>query len=240
MIVWVLYCVIFPLSGVLHFVILAAVGLITFGVLSLIFPSKTVSIDATKEPERTGDENVDSLLAEGEKTVAEMRKLCVSIPDEKIKLKADELACITDRIFKKLLVEPGVYTQVKRFAEFFLPTTVKLLNSYDRFSQSGVEGENITGTMERIDTALDTSLESYRKFYDSLFESQALDIETDISVFDTMLKKEGLLSSDFQPSNAATAKTTETTASDAATTDTVKTTETTETDVATTDASPQA
>jgi len=201
MIVWVLYCVFVPLSGFWSFFWLAIAGAISFFVLSLIFPGKTVSIDATEEPQRTGDEKIDTLLTEGGKSIAEMQGFSNAITDESVRSKANELISITDKIFKKLLVEPGVYTQVKRFADFFLPTTVKLLGSYVKFSQSGVEGENITSTMERINSALDTTLVSYRKFFDSLFENQALDIETDISVLDTMLKKEGLLDPDFDKKN---------------------------------------
>jgi len=198
MVVWVLYCVFVPLVSVWGFLGLAIAGLITYGVLSLIFPGKTTTIDTSEKPQSTGDEKVDTLIADGEKSVAEMRGLHDKINDETVKQKINELVSVTDSIFKKLGVEPGVYTQVKRFAEFFLPTTLKLLNSYDRFSQSGIEGENITSTLERISSALDTTLDSYKKFYDSLFENQALDIETDITVFDTMLKKEGLLDSDFE------------------------------------------
>jgi len=198
MVVWVLYCVFIPLSTPLSFILLILAGILAYGGLSLLFRGKTISVEATEKPERTGDDKIDTLLAEGEKSVSEMRGLCDTISDDAVKQKINELVSITDKIFKKLLVEPGVYTQVKRFADFFLPTTVKLLSSYDRFSQSGVEGENITGTMERISAALDTTLDSYRKFFDSLFENQALDIETDISVLDTMLKKEGLLDSDFE------------------------------------------
>ncbi|MCL2663171.1 MAG: 5-bromo-4-chloroindolyl phosphate hydrolysis family protein [Oscillospiraceae bacterium] len=202
MVVWVLYCVIFPLDSILSFVGLASAGLIAYGVFSLIFPGKTISINATEKPKSTGDEKVDTLLTEGEKSVAEMRGMSAAITDDAIKQKANELISVTDSIFKKLLIEPDVYTQVKRFADFFLPTTVKLLCSYVRFSQSGVDGENITSTLERISNALDTTLVSYRKFYDSLFETQALDIETDIDVLDTMLKKEGLLDSDFDAKNS--------------------------------------
>jgi len=198
MVVWVLYCIFLPLNSVVSFVILVGVGALTYGILYAIFPNKTVSIEATEEPQRTGDKKIDTLIADGEKSIADMRGFSNVIFDETVRQKANEIISITDKIFKKLLVEPAVYTQVKRFADFFLPTTVKLLDSYVRFSQSGVEGENITSTIERINTALDTTLVSYRKFFDSLFENQALDIETDISVLDTMLKKEGLTGSTFE------------------------------------------
>jgi len=194
---WVLYCTIFPLYKTWHFIALACTGVIVYTVLSKLFPGKTELVELTEKPERTGDEKIDGLLAEGEAAVAEMNRLREAIPAGPVRQKTDEIISVTDKIFKKLLIEPKVYTQVKRFADFFLPTTIKLLNTYDRFGQSGVDGDNISGTMERIDTALDKTLESYRKFFDSLFRDQALDIETDISVLETMLKKEGLSNSEF-------------------------------------------
>ena len=196
--VWVLYCIAFPLYRPWHFVLLACIGIGTFIILSRVFPGTTTSIEATKEPERTGDEKVDTLLSEGENSLNEMKKLREAIPNEEIRTKTDQLINITDQIFKKLRAEPGVYTQVKRFTDFFLPTSVKLLSTYSQIDQSGVEGENIKNTMERIDSALDMTLNSYKKFYDSLFENMALDIETDISVLETMFKRDGILDKDFE------------------------------------------
>ena len=196
--VWVLYCLGFPLYRAWHFVILICICIVTYIVLSKVFPGTVKAAEAAEEPESTGDEKVDSLLAEGEKSVVEMRGQYDAITDDTVRRKANDLIDITEKIFKKLQAEPGVYNQVKRFSDFFLPTSVKLLGTYERFGQSGVTGENITSTMERIDSALDMTLTSYKKFYDSLFENQALDIETDISVLETLLKQDGLLEKDFK------------------------------------------
>jgi len=195
--VWALYCLLFPLYRTWHFIVLACVGVLAYVVLSKVFPGTIERYEAPEEPERTGNEKIDALLADGEKAVAEMRRIGKSISDSTVQAKIDDLTNITDKIFKKQLIEPGVYSQVKRFADFFLPTSIKLLNAYDRFGQSGVAGENIIGTMKRIDAALDTTIDSYRKFFDSLFENQAIDIETDISVLETMLKRDGFLEKDF-------------------------------------------
>ena len=192
-VVWVLYCLIFPLYSTWHFVVLACSGALAFVLLSLIFPGKVRQIEVPMEPERTGDELIDALLNEGETAVAEMRRLRVSLKGQGVCDKLDGIISVTDKIFKFLLDSPDGYRQVKRFADFFLPTTIKLLHAYDRFGQSGAQGENISASMERIDTALDSILVSYNKFFDSLFENKALDIETDISVLEGMLKREGLL-----------------------------------------------
>ena len=194
---WVLYCLIFPLYRTWHFIVLVCIGALVYTILSKLFPGKVELIEAPQKPERTGDEKLDALLVEGETAVGEMRRLRSSLPAGAIGTKADELIDITDKIFGKLLVEPIAYVKVKRFSDFFLPTSVKLLHAYDRFGQSGLEGENITGTKERIETALDMTLNSYKKFFDSLFEEQALDIETDIKVLETLLRKDGFLERDF-------------------------------------------
>ena len=195
---WVLYCALFPLYKTWHFIVLACSAALVYVVLSALFPGKTKYIEIPAEPVRTGDEKIDELLADGEKAVGEMHRLSDSIKDDNIRKKLGDIIGVTDKIFKNLHEDPGDYTQVKRFADFYLPTTIKLLHTYDRFGQSGASGENVSGTMERIDTALDTILESYRRFFDSLFKNQALDIETDILVLENMLKREGLLGSEFE------------------------------------------
>jgi len=173
--------------------VLACSAVLAYVVLSMLFPGKTEYIEVPEEAERSGDEKIDALLAEGENAVSAMKELRSTIPAELVRQKLDEIISVTDSIFKKMLQNPNAYTQVKRFADYYLPTTIKLLHTYDRLGQSGAQGENISGTMERIDTALDTILESYKKFFDSLFADQALDIETDIKVLETILKREGLI-----------------------------------------------
>lgn len=194
---WVLYCVFFSLSKTWHFIVLACSSALVYVVLSAIFPGKTEYVELPEEPQLTGDEKIDELLAEGDRAVAEMRSLRGAVSDDSVRSKLDKITVVTDKIFKNLLDNPGDYSLIKRFADFFLPTTIKLLHTYDRFGKSGAHGENVTGTQDRIEAALDTILESYNRFFDSLFANQALDIETDIRVLESMLKNEGLLNSGF-------------------------------------------
>ena len=194
---WVIFCSISPLYRTLHFIMLACTAALVYVILSVIFPGKTEHIEIPEEPAKTGDSKIDELLTEGERAVMEMRRLRGSIPGDAIKMKIDNIIVVTDKIFKDLLEDPNDYRQVKRFADFYLPTTIRLLHAYDRFGRSGADGENISGSMERIDSALDTITESYTKFFDSLFENQVLDIETDIKVLESILKREGLTERDF-------------------------------------------
>ncbi|MCD8001251.1 MAG: 5-bromo-4-chloroindolyl phosphate hydrolysis family protein, partial [Oscillospiraceae bacterium] len=135
---------------------------------------------------------VQASVDEGERAHGELERLYASIPDLAIKRKVREIIDISDKIVAAAVTDPSDVPQIKKFLDYYLPTTIKLLNAYDRMGAQGIEGENISGTMERIETMLDSSIAAFKKLLDNLFQDQAIDIETDIAVMNTLLRREGL------------------------------------------------
>ncbi|MBR5094072.1 MAG: 5-bromo-4-chloroindolyl phosphate hydrolysis family protein [Oscillospiraceae bacterium] len=151
---------------------------------------------------------IDPIVEEGHKALSEMGRLYMSIKDEEIRGKINEIMRITDKIIQNAIADPGDLPQIKKFMTYYLPTTLKLLNTYDRMSAQGIEGENLDKTMKSINTMLDDAIEAYKKMLDSLFADQALDIETDIQVMNTMLAREGLTGAkdfDVRPAEGSSA-----------------------------------
>ncbi len=147
---------------------------------------------------------IDPILEEGNKALSEMGRLYMSIKDPDVRIKINELMRVTDKITQDAIADPSDIPQIKKFLNYYLPTTIKLLNTYDRMSAQGIEGENLDKTMKSIDTMLDDAIAAFKKMLDSLFANQALDIETDIQVMNTMLQREGLTGSkDFEIKPAA-------------------------------------
>ncbi len=150
---------------------------------------------------------VDPILEEGNRALSEMGRLYMSIKDPEIRVKINELMRVTDKITQDAIADPSDIPQIKKFLNFYLPTTIKLLNTYDRMSAQGIEGENLDKTMKSIDAMLDDAIAAFKKMLDSLFANQALDIETDIQVMNTMLQREGLTGNkDFEIKPAADAQ----------------------------------
>ena len=135
---------------------------------------------------------IDPIIQEGNRALSEMGRLYMSIKDTEVRQKINELMRITDKITQDAIADPKDIPQIKKFMNYYLPTTIKLLNAYDRMSSQGIEGENLDRSMKNINEMLDATIEAYKKRLDSLFENQALDIETDIEVMNTMLAREGL------------------------------------------------
>ncbi len=152
---------------------------------------ETTRQKAAPEKKSYGPE-IDPIIEEGNRALSEMGRLYLSIKDTDVRMKINEIMRITDKITQDAIEDPSDIPQIKKFMNYYLPTTIKLLNAYDRMSAQGIEGDNLDKSMKSINEMLDAAIEAYKKRLDSLFENQALDIETDIKVFNTMLAREGL------------------------------------------------
>ena len=153
---------------------------------------KTDPVVLTVNSSEAGKEDLAYISGEAFKALSEMARIYSSVRDKRIKMKINELMRITDKIAQDAVDDPTDIPQIKRFFNYYLPTTIKLLNAYDRMSSQGIDGENIDKSLNSIDEMLDKAIIAYKKRLDTLFANQALDIETDIAVMNTLLEREGL------------------------------------------------
>ena len=174
---WVLYALLFPLYRPGHFVIALAASAVVYGIARLF--CKDIVEEVPQEPETTGNPELDQMVSD-------------SIQDAAISAQIERLSQVSDKIFQQVQKNPSQLPQIRKFMSYYLPTTLKLLRAYDDMSRQGVQGENITGTMERVRGMMSTIVTAFERQLDSLFGDQALDISTDITVLDNMMAREGL------------------------------------------------
>ena len=189
---WVLYALLFPLYQVGHFLLAAAASAAVALIARLFCRDVTEEVEIPEEPVTTGDPELDKMIADGDGAIKAMRALNDSIQDETISGQIDRLEEVSSRIFQYVKDNPAKLPQIRKFMSYYLPTTIKLLRSYDELSRQGVYGENISGTMEKVEGMLGTIVLAFEKQLDSLFGDQALDISTDITVLENMMAREGL------------------------------------------------
>ncbi len=187
---WLLYALLFPLYKLPHY-LLAAGAAAVVGVVARLLCPNTVE-EVPEEPKTTGNPELDKMIEDGRKAIAEMKRLDDNIADPTISAQIVRLQELSGKIFAQVEQNPEKLPQIRKFMNYYLPTTIKLLNSYDRMSAQGIEGENLDKSMKSINEMLDAAIVAYKKRLDSLFENQALDIETDIAVMNKMLAREGL------------------------------------------------
>ena len=197
--VWLGYALLFPLNSPLHYVLCAGLSAAVFVAGKAIFPDKVYQTpgapkeEAKKtEPKKPEDPKVAALRKEKDRAISELRRLNDAIPDEKISAQIDHLEEVTGKIIDHVIANPAKQPQISRFLDYFLPTTIKLLNAYDRMDSAGISGSNIDATKRKVETMLDTLCAAFDKQLDALFGDEALDISTDITVMENLLAQEGL------------------------------------------------
>ena len=191
--VWVLYALLFPLYRVTHFLVVIAASAVVYFVARLFCKNVVEEVkEEEKKPEPTGNPDLDKMIADGRMAIAEMKRLDDNIEDAAISAHIQRLAVVTQKIFDQVKADPKKLPQIRKFMNYYLPTTLKLLNAYDRMSAQGVSGENISGTMGKVEEMMGTIVAAFEKQLDSLFGAEAMDISTDITVLENMMAREGL------------------------------------------------
>lgn len=154
--------------------------------------SKEKTPDDGMNKQDTLKPEVRKAVDEGRQFVQNIRNANIAIPGEEISRKLDRLEAVTGKIFDYVESHPEKLPEIKKFTEYFLPTTLKILDAYREFDYQPVEGENISAAKKEIENTMDTINLAFENLLDSLFVDAAMDISTDISVLQTMFAQEGL------------------------------------------------
>ena len=144
------------------------------------------------QPKTTGNPALDAVLREGQTAVRRIQELNDAIPDYRMSAKLKQIEILTASILDQVAKKPDKLPEVRQFMNYYLPTTIKLLEQYGNLQDVGLQGENIQTGMERIEGMLDKVIVAFQKQLDGLFARDLVDITADIRVMEQMLAQNGL------------------------------------------------
>ena len=137
---------------------------------------ETSKKEAVKQSAEAYDQILDQIRAVNER-----------IPDPEMTEKISQIESITREIFRAVEQAPEKRGKIDRFMSYFLPTTLKLLESYANLEKTNIDGKNINQSMRSIEIAMDTVVDGFRHQLDELYKSDAVSIETEVDVLTKML-----------------------------------------------------
>ena len=144
------------------------------------------------EPEEKLPPEVQSVIYQGKRAIADIRRLNDEIPDERISAQIDLIERLTAQIFDCVRKNPKKLSQIRQFLNYYLPTTIKLMEQYVTLQNQSLKTENITEGMQKIEDLLDKVIIAFQRQLDALFEADVVDITADIRVMEQMMASEGL------------------------------------------------
>lgn len=144
------------------------------------------------KPAARPKQNRKVYMDELERILSELYELNEQIEDEAVSQRIDRIGTLTAGIFRAVIDNPQREQDVRKFMNYYLPTTLKLLKSYDMLENQSYQGENIIASRKKIENVLDMLIAAFEKQLDRLFHNDALDIATDIDVLEAMMAGDGL------------------------------------------------
>lgn len=147
---------------------------------------------AKEEPEEIQDPALAAMIREGQDCIRRLRDMNDNIEGEVISAKLFRLENLLKEIFQRVREHPEQMPQMQKFMNYYLPTTLKLVEAYEEFDSVSAPGEDILQAKAEIEKTLDTINQAFEELLNKLFTASVFDATTDAQVLQTMLAREGL------------------------------------------------
>lgn len=162
----------------------------------LVLDGSGVKPQAPAQDQKKKKAAPETAIGEENALLRQIREVNDAIENAEMSRKIDRIGEITERILEFQKEHPDKAGGLRKFLNYYLPTTLKILNSYAELEKQGVEGENIAATKQRIENMMDMVVEGFERQLDKLFAGDMMDIAADITVMEQMMQGDGLFDGD--------------------------------------------
>lgn len=187
--VFVVLCAVLPVYK-LWALVLAVVGAAAgFAGAKKLCPPRVVEQEV---PFHTGVDDVDAMLTEMQKQLDTLHALNEALPDPELSAAMTRMEKAGRSIVETVEATPAKAKQVRRFANYYLPDAVNVLQQYAKLAKQGVRGENATSIRTEVEHNAASIATAFENQLDALYAAESMDLSADLTVLQNMLKGQGL------------------------------------------------
>ena len=171
--------------------LLAALGaaVLAFAGAKKICPPRVVE---TEVPFHTGVDDVDAMLTEMQQQLDTLHALNEALPDPQLSAAMARMEKAGRSIVETVEATPAKAKQVRRFANYYLPDAVNVLQQYAKLAKQGVRGENAASIRAEVERNAASIATAFENQLDALYAAESMDLSADLTVLQNMLKGQGL------------------------------------------------
>lgn len=143
-------------------------------------------------PFHTGVDDVDAMLTEMQSKLDTLHALNAALPDPALSAAMDRMEKAGRSIVETVEASPAKAKQVRRFANYYLPDAVNILQQYATLARQGVKGENAAAIRSEVEHNAASIATAFENQLDALYAAESMDLSADLTVLQNMLKGQGL------------------------------------------------
>ena len=186
---FVVLCAVLPVYRL--WALLAALGaaVLAFAGAKKICPPRVVE---TEVPFHTGVDDVDAMLTEMQQQLDTLHALNEALQDPQLSAAMTRMEKAGRSIVETVEATPAKAKQVRRFANYYLPDAVNVLQQYAKLAKQGVRGENAASIRAEVEHNAASIATAFENQLDALYAAESMDLSADLTVLQNMLKGQGL------------------------------------------------
>ena len=143
--------------------------------------------------EKESNALVEEYLSRAKRDVTALTEMTPKLR-EPMKAKISEFLQIVGKIFELLKENPNTAKDLDKVINFYLPTTVKLMDNYIDLSEKPTD--SVKSSLKSMEQTMDLVNDGFMKMLDNIYQEKIMDLSSDMSVLKSMLRQEGLLDQD--------------------------------------------
>ena len=187
--VFVVLCAVLPVYKLWALLAALGAGVLVFAAARKVCPPRVVD---TEVPFHTGVEDVDAMLTDIQQKLGTLHQLNEELPDPQLSAAMSRMEKAGRAIVDTVEQNPAKAKQVRRFANYYLPDAVNVLQQYARLARQGVKGENAASIRAEVEHNAASIATAFENQLDALYAAESMDLSADLTVLQSMLKGQGL------------------------------------------------
>ena len=137
-------------------------------------------------------DDVDAMLTEMQQQLDTLHALNEALPDPQLSAAMARMEKAGRSIVETVEATPAKAKQVRRFANYYLPDAVNVLQQYAKLAKQGVRGENAASIRAEVERNAASIATAFENQLDALYAAESMDLSADLTVLQNMLKGQGL------------------------------------------------
>lgn len=186
---FVVLCAVLPVYRLWALLAALGVAVLAFAGAKKICPPRVVE---TEVPFHTGVDDVDAMLTEMRQQLDTLHALNEALPDPQLSAAMARMEKAGRSIVETVEATPAKAKQVRRFANYYLPDAVNVLQQYAKLAKQGVRGENAASIRAEVEHNAASIATAFENQLDALYAAESMDLSADLTVLQNMLKGQGL------------------------------------------------
>lgn len=187
--VWLVMGAALPLYSLPMLLVTAGASAVVYFAAKKICPPRVIEREVGFH---TGIDDIDEMLVSMTDELDKLHALNDALPDPQLSAAMERMERAGRSIVEVVEQSPAKGKMARRFANYYLPDAVRVLNQYAALARQGVRGENAAAVKTQVEQNAAQIATAFENQLDALYAAESMDLSADLEVLQSLMKGQGL------------------------------------------------